>query len=601
MTPVESGDVDPEASEGNEGADRAPEVTRAVTRGVARQFEDLGWAVVAEVALANGRRADLIALGDNGTIRIVEVKSGLPDFLSDQITERADQGECAPLVGRVGPVDPGLGRQLVAVQIGVEIDRPGRGGEDLRTHLLGDRDRVGLDLAVGVVGADSQEQPLFAGDQHGLDFAGTLGAQNLDTLGLGQLLGRDPVEQRHRARPRNPDRRQFLDMVVDGRAIAAGPSRHYTGRHRHRQWPVRRLELQYALRHLSLPPPLPFMGELRRYRRDRRCKAAVSASLSAYENACDRRSAGLGCTMDSPPPEPRGAPPNLRRDALRAILFMTLAINLFPFMNVAAKFLSESYPTGQVVWARYAGHLIFVLVMFMPRRGLSLLKASRPGIHVARSVLMFLSTICFFSALRWIDVPTASSINFTSPLIVTALAAPILGEMVGLRRWTAVAFGFAGALIIIRPGGAETHWAMLLVLGTAFSYATYQIVTRKFAAADPPETSITYISFVGALLSTLALPFFFVWPTSILDTALFALLGFIGGLGHYFVIRAFQLGEASVLAPFNYGQLLMAIALSYLVFGTFPDLWTFVGAGIIVASGLYITYRESGPRSPPSS
>lgn len=278
---------------------------------------------------------------------------------------------------------------------------------------------------------------------------------------------------------------------------------------------------------------------------------------------------------------------------MRAILFMALAINLLPFMNVAAKFLSGDYHTVQVVWARYAGHLVFVLAMFMPTRGLSLLRASRPGVHIIRSVLMFAATVCFFTALRFIDVPTASAINFISPLIVTALAAPFLGEAVGVRRWTAVGVGFVGALIIIRPGGGEAHWAMILVLGTAFCYATYQIFTRKFSAADPPETSITYIAIVGAVISSLALPFYWVTPVSILDTGLFALLGLIGGLGHYFVIRAFQYGEASVLAPFNYGQLVMAIALSYFVFGTFPDVWMFVGAGVIISSGLYITYRET--------
>lgn len=278
---------------------------------------------------------------------------------------------------------------------------------------------------------------------------------------------------------------------------------------------------------------------------------------------------------------------------MRAVLFMLLAINLLPFMNVAAKFLSGDYHTVQVVWARYAGHLVFVLLMFMPRRGLSLLKATKPGIHIIRSMLMFLATVCFFTALRFIEVPVASAINFISPLIVTALAAPFLGEAVGIRRWTAVAVGFAGALIIIRPGGGEAHWAMILVLGTAFCYATYQIYTRKFAAADPPETSITYIAIVGAVISSFALPFYWVTPVSVVDTLLFALLGLIGGLGHYFVIRAFQHGEASVLAPFNYGQLVMAIVLSYLVFDTFPDLWTFVGGGIIISSGLYVTYRET--------
>ncbi len=234
-----------------------------------------------------------------------------------------------------------------------------------------------------------------------------------------------------------------------------------------------------------------------------------------------------------------------------------------------------------------------MMAMFMPRRGLGLLRATRPGVHIVRSLLMLVSTVCFFTALRWIPVPTASAINFTGPLIVTALAAPMLGEKVGPRRWAAVAIGFAGAMIIIRPGGADTHWAMLLVLVTALTYAMYQIVTRKTSTADTPETSITYIAVVGAALSSLVVPFDWVTPDNALDIGLFCLLGMIGGIGHYFIIRAFQLGEASLLSPFAYGQLIMATILSWLVFGTFPDTWTFVGAGVIVASGLYITYRET--------
>lgn len=281
------------------------------------------------------------------------------------------------------------------------------------------------------------------------------------------------------------------------------------------------------------------------------------------------------------------------RDTLIAFLFMGVSITLLPFMNVAAKYLSVEYPTTQILWARYTGHLVFMMAMFMPRHGLGLLRATRPGVHIVRSLLMFVSTVCFFTALRWIPVPTASAINFTGPLIVTALAAPMLGETVGPRRWAAVAVGFAGAMIIIRPGGADTHWAMLLVLVTALSYALYQVVTRKTSSVDTPETSITYIAVVGAALSSIVVPFDWVTPHSALHLGLFCLLGLIGGVGHYFIIRAFQLGEASLLAPFAYGQLIMATVLSWLVFETFPDLWTFVGAGVIVASGLYITYRES--------
>lgn len=277
----------------------------------------------------------------------------------------------------------------------------------------------------------------------------------------------------------------------------------------------------------------------------------------------------------------------------RAVLFMLGAITVLPCMNVLVRYLSADYSTTMIVWARYTGHLAFALLLFMPGRGMTLLRAQKPKVHIVRSVLMFFCTCCFFFALRYIEVPIASAINFTCPIMVTALAVPFLGEKVGPRRWVAVFVGFIGALIIIRPGGAESHWAMLLVLGTAFSYAIYQILTRKYASSDSAETSITYIALIGALMTTVALPFDFQMPANALDFGLLALVGFLGGLGHFLVIKAFRLGEASLLSPMNYGQLLMATLLTFLIFGTLPDAMTWLGAGIIISSGLYITYREA--------
>lgn len=276
-----------------------------------------------------------------------------------------------------------------------------------------------------------------------------------------------------------------------------------------------------------------------------------------------------------------------------AVLFMLGAITVLPCMNVVARYLSADYSTTQIVWARYTGHLVFALLIFMPRHGIGLLRAQKPGVHIIRSILMFCCTCLFFLALRYVEVPIASAINFTSPIIVTALAVPFLGEKVGIRRWIAVLVGFGGALVIIRPGGAESHWAMFLVMGTAFFYAVYQVLTRKYASSDSAETSITYIALIGALITSVALPFDYRLPDNALDYGLFALTGFLGGLGHFFVIKAFRLGEASLLSPINYGQLLMATLMTFLIFGTLPDALTWLGAGIIVGSGLYITYREA--------
>jgi drug/metabolite transporter (DMT)-like permease len=277
----------------------------------------------------------------------------------------------------------------------------------------------------------------------------------------------------------------------------------------------------------------------------------------------------------------------------RAIIFMVVAMSMIPLMNISVKYLSPDYPTNQIVWARYAGHLLFVLIIFLPHHGLAMLKAQRPAVHIVRSTMMFISTCCFFFSLRYIEVPVASAINFTSPLIVTALAIPMLGEKVGVRRWSAVAVGFIGALIIIRPGGDNTHWAMLVVLMSSLAYAAYQVMTRKYATVDSPETSVLYMALVGTVALSVALPFNYVIPDNWFDVGLFGLIGLIGGAAHFLIIHAFRIGEVSVLSTFNYTQLVMATLASYLVFDTFPDGYTFLGAAIIITSGLYITYRET--------
>lgn len=294
-------------------------------------------------------------------------------------------------------------------------------------------------------------------------------------------------------------------------------------------------------------------------------------------------------------PSPRSdiAPQLLAQNALRGILYMCLAVSLFPVMNASVKYLNGFYPVSEVVWARYAGHLAFILIAFMPRHGLSLFKAQRPGTQTLRSLLLLGATAFYFNALTYIPMPTAATISFVSPLIVTALAMPVLGEHVGPRRWIAVVVGFLGAVVIIRPGLGAMHWAVFLALGSASCYALYQILTRRLGSFDSAETTITYTAFVGVVGASLVAPFDWTWPTAALHWVLFIGLGAIGGFGHYFVVKAFQYGSAAVISPFNYVQLVGATVLGYVIFDDFPDIWTWVGAAIIVASGLYITYRET--------
>ena len=294
-------------------------------------------------------------------------------------------------------------------------------------------------------------------------------------------------------------------------------------------------------------------------------------------------------SMTSTPPPARWHP----NDTLRGIMYMLIAVNMFPFMNIMVKVLSTDHATVQLVWARYFGHFLFVILLFLPRRGLSLFVARRPVAQICRSSLLFGSTICFFFGLNYISVPTASMINFTAPLIATVLAIPLLGEKVGPRRLLAVMAGLVGAAIILRPGGEEAHWAMFVGLASATCYAGYQLLTRWAAGGDNAETAITYTAVVGTVVTSIALPWFWTTPDGLVDLAMFIAIGCIGGTGHFFVIRAFQHAEVSIITPFNYAQLVIAVILTYWIYGDLPSAASWLGAAIIVASGIYITLRES--------
>jgi len=299
------------------------------------------------------------------------------------------------------------------------------------------------------------------------------------------------------------------------------------------------------------------------------------------DRAFGRADRGLGPARARPQP-----------DILRGILLMCAGVAMFPFMNAAVKLLGARYPAPEIIWARFTGHLLFMVVVFLPRHGLRLFMTRRPAVQIARSLLMLASNGLYVVAIARVPLATASAIGFTSPLIVTALSVPLLRENVGIRRWSAVIVGFLGALLVIRPGsGLHDPAVLLLLLGSA-AYALYQIATRWVGFYDSAETGIVFTALLGALVMSCVLPFFAVLPHGALDIALFCSLGVLGGAGHYLVIRAFQSGPAAVIAPLGYVELLGTATLGYLIFGQFPDLWTWLGALVIIASGLYIAFRE---------
>ena len=286
-------------------------------------------------------------------------------------------------------------------------------------------------------------------------------------------------------------------------------------------------------------------------------------------------------------------------DTLQGILLMCLGVSMFPFLNACSKQLNiTGYPVAEIVWARFAGHLLFVVVAFLPKRGWRLFAARRPALQIGRSFLLLASTAMFVSAIGRVPLATASAIGFTAPILVTALSVPLLGETVGPRRWTAVAVGFFGALIIIRPGAGFTDPAVLLILGSSTSYALYQIATRRSGAHDTAETGIVYAALVGTAAASFVVPFVFEWPHHGFDAVLFLGLGLFGGFGHYLVTRAFQFAPAAVISPLGYVELIGTTILGYFAFGNFPDAWTWVGALVIIASGVYIAARERTLRRP---
>ncbi len=271
---------------------------------------------------------------------------------------------------------------------------------------------------------------------------------------------------------------------------------------------------------------------------------------------------------------------------------MMLAVMLFPFMNTMVKILREDFDPAMIIWARYVSHFLLMVLLFMPKHGWSLFRSAHPRIQTGRSLLLLGATVCYFTALGHVPLATAAVIGFTSPFIVTALSIPILGEQVGWRRWAAVFVGFIGAVIVIRPGSGAIHPMAMLVLVTAICYGLYQIYTRKISASDKAATTITWTALIGAITSSVAVPFFWQTPQTLQQILLLSAAGMVGGLGHYFVVKAFQYAQASLLAPVAYGQIVGATLLGFIVFGDFPDAWTWLGTSIIVGCGLYIGYRE---------
>ena len=286
----------------------------------------------------------------------------------------------------------------------------------------------------------------------------------------------------------------------------------------------------------------------------------------------------------------RRAPSRIDRP-FKGIALVLLSTVFLSCSDVTAKYLSSSLPSIEITWIRF---LIFALIMvpaMLPRSPLYAMRTERLGFQLMRGAALLGSSLFFITGLRFLPIAEASATGFVSPLFVTALSIIFLSEKVGLRRWIATALGLVGVAIILRPGSSAFHVAAFFPLVSALCWAGTLILTRMMSGREAVITTMTYSALTGLAILTAMVPF--VWVTPSWHDILFGLvIGVASTAGQWIVVMAYRYGDASVLAPFSYKQLLWASIAGFLIFGEVPDVWTITGAAFIVTSGLYIAHRE---------
>lgn len=274
-----------------------------------------------------------------------------------------------------------------------------------------------------------------------------------------------------------------------------------------------------------------------------------------------------------------------------AVTSMLAAMFVMPLLDGLAKYLQGTYPTGQVVWARYTFHVLVMLPLLASRFGMRSLVPQRPWEQLLRGSLLLSATVLFFSSVRVLPLADSLALFFVSPLLVTLLAAAILREPVGWQRILAVLVGLVGVAILLRPGSSLFSVTALLALGAGTVHALYMVVTRRLAGSDPPLVTLAHTALVGMVASSLVVRLWWVPPTP-RDWALMVVMGALAATGHFLIIKALDSAPAVWLAPVGYAEIIMATAVGYWFFGDVPDLPTWLGMAIIVASGLFISLRE---------
>ena len=267
----------------------------------------------------------------------------------------------------------------------------------------------------------------------------------------------------------------------------------------------------------------------------------------------------------------------------------------FATLDTIAKLISMSVPLLMAIWFRYCIQAVVTTLAVLPKRGLSVLKTKHPKFQLLRGLLLLTSSFFAFGSLQYLPVADFTAICSLVPLIITLLAGRMLGEQVSRLRWLLVLGAFAGALVIIRPGGENFIWPMLLPLGTVVSYSWFQLLTSRMVKTESPVTMHLYTGWVGTLVASVMLPFVWAQPTGT-QLGQLMLMGMLGTVGHFLLILAYSRSPASTLTPYLYAQIGFAMVGGWLVFNQMPDDWALVGIGMIAmcgVAGAWLTGHES--------
>lgn len=277
---------------------------------------------------------------------------------------------------------------------------------------------------------------------------------------------------------------------------------------------------------------------------------------------------------------------------LKGIALLMTAMAFFPLLDVCAKFLGQQgVPVVQMVWARFFFGALYCLPFALRVSGVAAIEPVNLAYNTARACIIILGTAFFFLSLKYLPIADTLAIFFIQPILVTALSPLLLNETVGLRRWVCVAIGFVGVLIIVRPGFQEINLGVFYALFAGFLSALFIIITRHLTGKADAMVTTFQTSAIGALVLTVGLPWFWM-PVSGNQWMLLLLLGAIATVGQYLVTRAYDFAEASLLSPFNYAEIITAVAAGWYFFNDFPDNWTLLGVSILITCAVYISWRE---------